>query len=90
MASCSSNGLKTIQAASGVAAAMQDEVDDVVDPHLERIRNAAGEESDDEAEDFVADNDDDGSPSDDSGGDDSDGSASGGATPMLVDESDIN
>ncbi|GJY44603.1 FACT complex subunit SSRP1 [Tanacetum coccineum] len=54
-----------LQAAEGVAAALRDEVDEAVDPHLERIRNAAGEEIDEE--DFVADKDDDGSPSDDSG-----------------------
>nr|XP_043632672.1 FACT complex subunit SSRP1-like isoform X2 [Erigeron canadensis] len=66
------------QAPDGVAAVLQDEEDDAVDPHLERIRNAAGEEdSDEEDEDFVADKDDDGSPSDDSGDDDSNGSGSG-------------
>ena len=37
-----------LQAAEGVAAVLRDEDDDAVDPHLERIRNAAGEESDEE------------------------------------------
>uniref|UniRef100_A0A452Y5A2 FACT complex subunit SSRP1 n=1 Tax=Aegilops tauschii subsp. strangulata TaxID=200361 RepID=A0A452Y5A2_AEGTS len=50
-----------------VAAALQSTDDDPVDPHLERIKNQAGdEESDEEDEDFVADKDDSGSPSDDS------------------------
>ncbi|XP_071706635.1 FACT complex subunit SSRP1-like [Rutidosis leptorrhynchoides] len=81
----SSKGLKImnlgagVHAADGVAAVLQDEDDDAVDPHLERIKNeAGGEDSDEEDEDFVADKDDDGSPSDDSGDDDSDGSDSGG------------
>ncbi|KAF5799756.1 putative chromatin remodeling & transcriptional activation HMG family [Helianthus annuus] len=79
----SSKGLKImnlgggVQAPDGVAAALRDEDDDAVDPHLERIKNAAGEEeSDEEDEDFVAEKDDEGSPTDDSGGDDSDGSDS--------------
>nr|KAJ0210031.1 hypothetical protein LSAT_V11C400175400 [Lactuca sativa] len=67
----------------GVAAVLQDEEDDNVDPHLERIKNEAGvDDSDEEVttqdEDFVIDKDDGGSPTDDSGGDDSDGSQSGG------------
>ncbi|XP_023738794.1 FACT complex subunit SSRP1 isoform X2 [Lactuca sativa] len=63
----------------GVAAVLQDEEDDNVDPHLERIKNEAGvDDSDEEDEDFVIDKDDGGSPTDDSGGDDSDGSQSGG------------
>ncbi|CAH1416019.1 unnamed protein product [Lactuca virosa] len=63
----------------GVAAVLQDEEDDNVDPHLERIKNEAGvDDSDEEDEDFVVDKDDGGSPTDDSGGDDSDGSQSGG------------
>ncbi|XP_042755252.1 FACT complex subunit SSRP1 isoform X4 [Lactuca sativa] len=81
----SSKGLKImnlgggVQAADGVAAVLRDEEDDAVDPHLERIKNEAGEEeSDEEDEDFVAEKDDSGSPTDDSGGDDSDGSDSGG------------
>ena len=38
-----------LQAAKGVAAVLQDEDDDdAVDPHLERIRNVVGEESDEE------------------------------------------
>ncbi|KAI3799156.1 hypothetical protein L1987_34446 [Smallanthus sonchifolius] len=80
----SSKGLKImnlgggVQAIDGVAAALRDEEDDAVDPHLERIKNeAGGEESDEEDEDFVAEKDDEGSPTDDSGGDDSDGSDSG-------------
>ncbi|KAL7258521.1 hypothetical protein ACSBR1_004619 [Camellia fascicularis] len=53
--------------------------DDAVDPHLERIKNAVGEdESDEEDEDFVADRDDGGSPTDDSGEEESDASDSGG------------
>ncbi|KAL1538664.1 FACT complex subunit ssrp1 [Salvia divinorum] len=71
--------------AEGVAAVLQSDIDDAVDPHLERIRNEAiGDESDEEDEDFVIDKDDGGSPTDDSGGDDSDASDSGGekeATP---------
>ncbi|KAG6396023.1 hypothetical protein SASPL_142161 [Salvia splendens] len=83
--------------AEGVAAVLQSDIDDAVDPHLERIRNEAiGDESDEEVqllfpfsrlsedEDFVIDKDDGGSPTDDSGGDDSDASDSGGekeATP---------
>ncbi|CAA6671707.1 unnamed protein product [Spirodela intermedia] len=55
-----------------------DEDDDAVDPHLARIKSAAGvEESDEEDEDFVAEKDDEGSPTDDSGGEESDASASG-------------
>ncbi|GAA0151117.1 hypothetical protein LIER_09906 [Lithospermum erythrorhizon] len=79
----SSKGLKILnigggdQITDGVAAVLQDD-DDAVDPHLERIRNeAGGEESDEEDEDFVADVDDGGSPTDDSGGDDSDASDNG-------------
>ncbi|CAA6666217.1 unnamed protein product [Spirodela intermedia] len=56
-----------------------DEDDDAVDPHLERIRSAAGdEESDEEDEDFVAGEDDDGSSTDDTGERGSDASESGG------------
>lgn len=37
------------QAADGVAAVLQEDDDDAVDPHLERIKNAAGgDESDEE------------------------------------------
>ncbi|KAL5229587.1 hypothetical protein ABZP36_028363 [Zizania latifolia] len=65
--------------AGGVTAVLQSTDDDAVDPHLERIKNQAGdEESDEEDEDFVADKDDSGSPTDDSGGEGSDGSLSGG------------
>ncbi|KAM7508058.1 hypothetical protein LguiA_018511 [Lonicera macranthoides] len=68
-----------LQTADGVAAVLQNEDDDAVDPHLERIRNeAGGEDSDEEDEDFVAGKDDGGSPTDDSGEDDSDASDSGG------------
>lgn len=51
---CSGKGLKImnlgdVHAAEGVAAVLQNEDDDAVDPHLERIRNeAGGDESDDE------------------------------------------
>ncbi|KAK4834438.1 hypothetical protein QYF36_022701 [Acer negundo] len=70
--------LGDMKTADGVAAVLQDEDDDAVDPHLERIKNeAGGDESDEEDEDFVLDKDDEGSPTDDSGGDDSDGSDSG-------------
>ncbi|XP_071735050.1 FACT complex subunit SSRP1-like isoform X2 [Rutidosis leptorrhynchoides] len=86
----SSKGLKImnlgagVQAANGVAAALQDEDDDAVDPHLERIKNeAGGEDSDEEDEDFVADKDDDGSPSDESGDDESNGSDSGGGKERI-------
>ncbi|GJN05584.1 hypothetical protein PR202_ga23226 [Eleusine coracana subsp. coracana] len=63
----------------GVADVFRDTDDDAVDPHLERIKNQAGdEESDEEDEDFVADKDDSGSPTDDSGDEESDASDSGG------------
>lgn len=51
---CSGKGLKIInlgdmQTADRVAAVLQDEDDDAVDPHLERIKNeAGGDESDEE------------------------------------------
>ncbi|XP_066363409.1 FACT complex subunit SSRP1-B isoform X2 [Miscanthus floridulus] len=64
---------------SGVTAVFQSTDDDSVDPHLERIKNQAGnEESDEEDEDFVADKDDSGSPTDDSDADGSDAIMSGG------------
>ncbi|XP_058744875.1 FACT complex subunit SSRP1-like [Vicia villosa] len=78
----SSKGLKIMnlgdaQATTGVAKVLESDDDDAVDPHLERIRNEAGEnESDEEDEDFVAEKDDEGSPTDDSGADDSDASQS--------------
>ncbi|KAK4393075.1 FACT complex subunit SSRP1 [Sesamum angolense] len=60
--------LGTDQTTEGVASVIND-IDDAVDPHLERIKNEAiGDESDEEDEDFVADKDDEGSPTDDSGG----------------------
>ncbi|KAF8724931.1 hypothetical protein HU200_020647 [Digitaria exilis] len=63
----------------GVTAVLQSTDDDSVDPHLERIKNQAGnEESDEEDEDFVAEKDDSGSPTDDSDVDGSDASLSGG------------
>ncbi|XP_072999082.1 FACT complex subunit SSRP1-like [Typha latifolia] len=66
------------QSTGGVATALQNADDDAVDPHLERIKNAAGgEESDEEDEDFVVEKDDGGSPTDDSGGEESDASESG-------------
>ncbi|KAI4321358.1 hypothetical protein MLD38_034750 [Melastoma candidum] len=62
----------------GVARVLQSEDDDAVDPHLERIRNEAGEdESDEEDEDFVADEDDGGSPTDNSGEEDAEDSDGG-------------
>eukprot|EP00262_Sarcandra_glabra_P010978 TRINITY_DN26688_c0_g1_i1.p1 TRINITY_DN26688_c0_g1~~TRINITY_DN26688_c0_g1_i1.p1 ORF type:complete len:646 (-),score=160.90 TRINITY_DN26688_c0_g1_i1:244-2181(-) len=70
--------LGDMQATNGVAAVLQNDDDDAVDPHLERIKNeAGGEESDEEDEDFVAEKDDGGSPTDDSGEGDSDASESG-------------
>ncbi|XP_035551193.1 FACT complex subunit SSRP1-like isoform X2 [Juglans regia] len=70
--------LGDIRTTDGMARVLQDEEDDAVDPHLERIKNqAGGDESDEEDEDFVADKDDGGSPTDDSGGEESDASESG-------------
>ncbi|KAL6956712.1 FACT complex subunit ssrp1 [Sarracenia purpurea var. burkii] len=67
-----------VQTTDGVAAVLQNDVDDAVDPHLERIRNeAGGEESDEEDEDFVVEKDDGGSPTDDSGEGESDASEDG-------------
>ncbi|GAB2285560.1 FACT complex subunit ssrp1 [Dionaea muscipula] len=69
----SSKGLKILnlgeaRTTDGVAAVLQSDEDDAVDPHLERIKNqTVGDESDEEDEDFVADEDDGGSPTDDSG-----------------------
>ncbi|KAK6155123.1 hypothetical protein DH2020_009371 [Rehmannia glutinosa] len=77
-------GLKIMNLGSGhttegVAAVLQSDIDDAVDPHLERIKNEAnGDESDEEDEDFVLDKDDGGSPTDDSGEGGSDASESGG------------
>nr|DAD31171.1 TPA_asm: hypothetical protein HUJ06_010022 [Nelumbo nucifera] len=70
--------LGDVQTTEGVAAVLQnDDDDDAVDPHLERIKNEAGDETDEEDEDFVADKDDGGSPTDDSGEEESDASESG-------------
>ncbi|KAK6913217.1 Histone chaperone RTT106/FACT complex subunit SPT16-like, middle domain [Dillenia turbinata] len=64
-----------VQTTDGVAAVLQNDEDDAVDPHLERIKNeAGGDESDEEDEDFVVDKDDGGSPTDDSGEEESDAS----------------
>ncbi|KAL6006102.1 hypothetical protein ACLOJK_040148 [Asimina triloba] len=60
------------QPGNGVAAFLQSDDDDAVDPHLEWIRNEIGGASDEEDEDFVAEKDDGGSPSDDSGTEESD------------------
>ncbi|XP_020259196.1 FACT complex subunit SSRP1-like [Asparagus officinalis] len=79
----SGKGLKIMnlggtQTTNGVASVLENDDDDAVDPHLERIKNAAGgEDSDEEDEDFVADKDDGGSPSDDSEEEESDASESG-------------
>ncbi|KAL5722625.1 FACT complex subunit ssrp1 [Ranunculus cassubicifolius] len=78
----SDKGLKILnlgvgQATEGVAAVLQDDDDDAVDPHLERIKNSTVD-SDEEDEDFVAEKDDSGSPTDDSGGEESDASISEG------------
>lgn len=41
----------SVQNAEGVAAVLQSDIDDAVDPHLERIRNEAiGDESDEEVQ----------------------------------------
>ncbi|PIN01765.1 Nucleosome-binding factor SPN, POB3 subunit [Handroanthus impetiginosus] len=72
-----SAGTQNEEDRGGVASALKG-VADAVDPHLERIKNAATEDdSDEEDEDFVADKDDGGSPTDDSGEGESDASASG-------------
>ncbi|KAL2658511.1 hypothetical protein AAZV13_03G028100 [Glycine max] len=79
----SSKGLKIMnlgdaQPTVGIKKVLENDDDDAVDPHLERIKNEAGEdESDEEDSDFVADKDDEGSPTDDSGADDSDATDSG-------------
>ncbi|XP_042415879.1 FACT complex subunit SSRP1-like isoform X1 [Zingiber officinale] len=78
--------LTDAQTTNGVATALQDD-DDAVDPHLERIKNAAGDESDEEDEDFVAEKDDSGSPTDDSGNEESDASESGGEKKSSTKES---
>lgn len=76
----SSKGLKIMnlgdaQPTVGIKKVLENDDDDAVDPHLERIKNeAGGDESDEEDSDFVADKDDEGSPTDDSGADDSDAS----------------
>ncbi|XVF16553.1 hypothetical protein REPUB_Repub10bG0041900 [Reevesia pubescens] len=70
--------LGEVRTSDGVAEILQNEDDDAVDPHLERIKNeAGGDESDEEDEDFVLDKDDEGSPTDDSGDEESDASESG-------------
>ncbi|CAN6442322.1 unnamed protein product [Victoria cruziana] len=76
-----SKGLKILNLGAaqktGVAAVLDDDDDEAVDPHLERIkiqRDEGGEESDEEDEDFVADKDDSGSPTDDSEAEDTDAS----------------
>ena len=46
--------LGDMQTAKGVAAVLQNDDDDAVDPHLARIRNEAGDdESDEEASSFI-------------------------------------
>ena len=50
---CSSKGLKImnlgdVRTTDGVAEILQNEDDDAVDPHLERIKNEAGEDESDE------------------------------------------
>ncbi|PIN16334.1 Nucleosome-binding factor SPN, POB3 subunit [Handroanthus impetiginosus] len=80
----SKKGLKIMNLGAGqttegvAAAALRSNIDDAVDPHLERIKNEAiGDESDEEDEDFVLDKDDGGSPTDDSGEGESDATDSG-------------
>ncbi|XVF14220.1 hypothetical protein REPUB_Repub09cG0039500 [Reevesia pubescens] len=69
--------LEDARTTDGVAKILQNEDDDAVDPHLERIKNeAGGNESDDEDEAFLLDKDDRGSPIDDSGEEESDASES--------------
>ncbi|KAM0932683.1 putative chromatin remodeling & transcriptional activation HMG family [Dioscorea sansibarensis] len=86
----SGKGLKIMnlgdaQTTNTVAAVLDNDDDDAVDPHLERIKNAAGgEESDEEDEDFVAEKDDGGSPTDDSGEEESDASESAGEREKPV------
>ncbi|KAJ4769080.1 FACT complex subunit SSRP1 [Rhynchospora pubera] len=55
-----------VQTTAGVAAVLQNTDDRTVDPYLVGLENQAGDESDEEDEDFVADKDDSGSPTDDS------------------------
>ncbi|XP_044468875.1 FACT complex subunit SSRP1-like [Mangifera indica] len=78
--------LGDIKTADVVPTVLPDEDDDdAVDPHLQRIKNeAGGDESDDEDEDFVLDKDDEGSPTDDSGEEESDASESGGEKEKPV------
>ncbi|KAL8150287.1 hypothetical protein V2J09_020095 [Rumex salicifolius] len=66
--------LGDVQATKGVAAVLQNEDDDAVDPHLERIRNEAGGDDSEEDEDFRPDDNDGGSSDDDSGEEGSDAS----------------
>ncbi|KAK5840651.1 hypothetical protein PVK06_009554 [Gossypium arboreum] len=67
-----------ISSKDSVVEILQNDDDDAVDPHLERIKNEAGvDESDEEDEDFVIDKDDGGSPTDDFGEEESDASESG-------------
>lgn len=42
-----------VQAADGVAAVLQSDDDDAVDPHLERIKNEAGGDESDEEVNFT-------------------------------------
>ncbi|XP_052886436.1 FACT complex subunit SSRP1-like [Gossypium arboreum] len=79
----SSKGLRImnlgdVRTADSVAEILQNDNDDAVDPHLERIKNEAGiGESDEEDENFIIDKNDGGSPTDDSGEEESDVSESG-------------
>ncbi|KAJ4789328.1 FACT complex subunit SSRP1 [Rhynchospora pubera] len=67
-----------VQTTAGVAAVLQNTDDRTVDPYLVGLENQAGDESDEEDEDFVADKDDSGSPTDDSDEEQSDASDGGG------------
>lgn len=85
----SSKGLKIMnlggaKAIDGVPSVLQVDEDDNVDPHLERIKNQAADDSDEEDEDFVLEKDDSGSPTDNSEGEDSDASDSGGEKEIPV------
>ncbi|PWA40734.1 FACT complex subunit SSRP1 [Artemisia annua] len=85
----SSKGLKIMnlggaKAIDGGPSVLQVDEDDNVDPHLERIKNQAADDSDEEDEDFVLEKDDSGSPTDNSEGEDSDASDSGGEKEIPV------
>ncbi|KAL3567935.1 hypothetical protein D5086_030586 [Populus alba] len=69
--------LGEMQTTKGVAAVLQNDGDDAVDPHLAHIMHEAGDDESDDEANFVAGKDDGGSPTDDSGDGESDASESG-------------